>query len=81
MGTMSSETAPLSNLQRQMLKLFAQEVPEEDLIAIQQLIAKYFAEKAMDLADQSWDEKGWSEEDASRLLNTKMRTSYKSDKE
>ena len=81
MGTMSSETAPLSNLQRQMLKLFAQEVPEEDLIAIQQLIAKYFAEKAMDLADQSWDEKGWSEEDASRLLNTKMRTSYKSGKE
>ena len=80
MGTMSSETAPLSNLQRQMLKLFAQEVPEEDLIAIQQLIAKYFAEKAMDLADQSWDEKGWSEEDASRLLNTKLRTSYRTHK-
>ena len=80
MGTMSSETAPLSNLQRQMLKLFAQEVPEEDLIAIQQLIAKYFAEKAMDLADKSWDKKGWSEEDASTLLNTKMRTPYKTNK-
>lgn len=80
MGTMSSETAPLSNLQRQMLKLFAQEVPEEDLIAIQQLIAKYFAEKAMDLADQSWDEKGWSEEDASRLLDIKMRTPYRTEK-
>ena len=64
-----------------MLKLFAQEVPEEDLIAIQRLIAKYFAEKAMDLADRSWDEKGCSEEDASRLLNTRIRTSYKSDKE
>ena len=77
---MSSETAPLSKLQRQMLKLFALEVPEEDLIAIQQLIARYFAEKAMDLADQSWDEKGWSEEDASRLLDIKMRTPYRTEK-
>lgn len=77
MGTASSKTPPLSNLQRQMLKLFAQEVPEEDLIAIQQLIAKYFAEKAMDSADQLWDEKGWSDEDASRLLKSKMRTPYK----
>lgn len=80
MRTTSSQTPPLSNLQRQMLKLFAQEVPEEDLIAIQELIARYFAEKAMDSADQSWDEKGWSDEDASRLLKTKMRTPYPTDK-
>ena len=81
MGTASSQTPPLSNLQRKMLKLFAQEVPEEDLIAIQQLIARYFAEKAMDAADRSWDDKGWTDEDASKLLKTKMRTPYNTDKE
>lgn len=75
MGT-TSETAPLSNLQRELLKLFAKNVSEEDLIAIRQLIARYFAEKAMDLADQVWEEKGWTEEDAIRLANTKMRTPY-----
>lgn len=74
------EHSSLSNLQRQLLKLFAQEVSERDLIAIQQLIANYFAEKAMDLADESWDKKGWTDEDAEKLLNTKMRTPYKSDK-
>jgi hypothetical protein len=62
------------------LKLFAQEVSEKDLIEIQHLIAKYFAEKAMDLADESWDKKGWTDEDVEKLLNTKMRTPYKNDK-
>lgn len=81
MGNISSETAPLSNLQREMPKLYAQNVPEEDLIAIRNLVAQYFAEKAMDLADRVWDEKGWAKEDAERLVNTKMRTPYKSSKE
>jgi len=81
MGSISSETAPLSNLQRELLKLFAQNVPEEDLMAIRGLIAHYFAEKAMDLADQAWDNKGWTKEDAVRLANTKMRTPYNSSKE
>ncbi|MCB0553676.1 MAG: hypothetical protein KDD02_09010 [Phaeodactylibacter sp.] len=80
MGT-TSETAPLSNLQRELLKLFAKNVSEEDLIAIRQLIARYFAEKAMDLADQVWEEKGWTEEDAIRLANTKMRTPYNPNQE
>jgi hypothetical protein len=72
----TAQSAPLSNLQRELLKLFAQNVAEEDLLAIRQLIARYFAEKAMDLADQAWEEQGWGEEDAHRLAHTKMRTPY-----
>jgi len=68
---------PLSNLQLELLRLFSQEVEEQDLHAIKQLIAKYFAEKAMDAADKVWDEKGWTEEDSHRLAHTRMRTSYK----
>jgi len=71
-----AERTPLSNLQREILKLFAQNVPDEDLIAIRQLIARYFAEKAMDIADQVWETHGWTEEDAHRLAHTKMRTPY-----
>ena len=69
-------TAPLTNLQLELLKLFAQNVQDEDLIAIRRLIARYFAEKAMDLADKAWDEKGWTEKDSQRLARTKMRTRY-----
>lgn len=80
METQHTKPSSLSNLQREMLKLFAQDVPEEDLIAIRQLIGQYFAEKAMDLADESWQKKGWTNKDADKLLKSKMRTPYKSDK-
>lgn len=52
MKALNPEGAPLTNLQLELVKLFAQEVPEEDLRNIKQLIANYFAEKAMDMADQ-----------------------------
>ncbi|HEY2725890.1 MAG TPA: hypothetical protein VGI61_01850 [Parafilimonas sp.] len=38
--------ASFSNLQKELLKLYSADVPEEDLLQIQQLIGKYFAEKA-----------------------------------
>jgi hypothetical protein len=77
----SADSSPLSNLQRQMLELFAKDVPEKDLLAIKHLIGRYFAEKAMDLADEAWENKGLTDKDVERLLNTKMRTPYKSKKE
>jgi hypothetical protein len=76
----AARPAPLSNLQLELLKLFAQNVSEEDLFAIQQLIARYFAEKAMDEADKVWDEKGWTEADAERLAHMHMRTPYPQEK-
>ncbi|GAB5537868.1 MAG: hypothetical protein Rubg2KO_41170 [Rubricoccaceae bacterium] len=36
----------LTNLQRELLELYAQDVPEEDLVEIRDQIARYFAEKA-----------------------------------
>lgn len=53
---------PLSNVQIELLKLFSQNVNEEDLIAIKRLLAKYFADKASDEMDKLWDEKGWTSE-------------------
>lgn len=31
----------------------------------------------MDKADRIWEEKGWTDEDIKRLLETKMRISYR----
>ena len=78
MKSINPSSAPLTNLQLELVKLFAKEVPEEDLQNIKQLIANYFAEKAMDKADKVWDEKGWTTEDAERMIQTKMRTPYAS---
>lgn len=65
---------PLSNLQLELLKLFARDVSEKDLLEIKRMLVRFFAEKAMDSADQVWEEKSWTDEDAERLSSTRMRT-------
>ena len=66
----------LNEQQLEILKLFSRELAEEDLLAIKRLIVRYLAEKATGLADQVWEEKGWTEADMERLLNEHERTPY-----
>lgn len=65
----------LSNLQLTLLNLYASDVSEEDLKAIQRLIARYFAEKATSLANQDFSEKGYT---AESFLSEHIRTPYPS---
>ena len=51
---------PFSNLQLELLKLYADNVSETDLVAVQQLLAHYFAEKAITEADAIWEAKGYT---------------------
>ena len=70
-------SSPLTPLQLEILQFFAQNPSEKDLKAIKLLIANYYAEKAMDMADQIWEENDWTAEDTDRLARTRMRTPYK----
>jgi hypothetical protein len=67
-------SAPLSNIQLELLKLYTRNIPDEDLLAIKDLLAQFFAKKAIQLANKAWDEKGL---DADLILNTHIRTPYK----
>ena len=58
---------PFSNLQLELLKLFARDGADEDLKAIKDLVAQYFAQKATLLANKAWDEKSLN---ADLILNT-----------
>ncbi|TAK42005.1 MAG: hypothetical protein EPO28_07830 [Saprospiraceae bacterium] len=69
--------SPLNNIQLELLKLFSRELKEEDLLAIKRLLVRYLAEKATRLADEVWEEKGWTNEDMKRFAHTHMRTPYK----
>ena len=60
---MEAAKQPLTNLKLELLKLFARDLPEQDLLAIRQMLIQYFAKKSMDLADEVWEEKGWTKED------------------
>jgi len=65
---------PFNNVQLELLKLFADNVPEEDLLAIKELISRYFFEKAKNEADQIWEAKGM---DSHELLKKHRRTPYR----
>ncbi len=51
---------PLSNLQQELLKLYASNVNEADLENIRRYLANYFANKAIEEADSLWDNKGYN---------------------
>ena len=53
----------LSNVQKELLGLYANNVSEESLHEIKLLLANYFAEKATREMDKVWDEKGLTEQD------------------
>ncbi len=71
MSTVASP--PLSNLQVELLRLYANDVSEEDLLAIKQLINDFFADKATQAADKVWDERGYSNETMEQWLRTDLR--------
>jgi len=52
----------LTNLQLELLQVFSRELPEEQLLEIRQLLAKYFAQKVDEEMDSLWQERGWTEE-------------------
>ncbi len=66
---------PLSNVQLEILKAFSFNLNKDELQDFKELIAQYFAKRAIQSANKAWDEKGWNEKDIDKILNTKMRKS------
>jgi hypothetical protein len=62
---------PLSNVQTELLKLFYADVPEKDLLELKTIMAHFLLEKAQDKADTIWEEKEYSDEKLSEILNKK----------
>jgi len=54
-------TGKLTNLQQELLKLYAQQVSENDLQNIRALLGQYFANRLTMLADKAWEQQGWSD--------------------
>jgi hypothetical protein len=60
---------PFTNLQAELLRLFAAEIPEEHLRELKKIIAQFLLEKARDKADKIWDERGYTQQTIEHLLN------------
>ncbi|MBN8683966.1 MAG: hypothetical protein J0L99_15085 [Chitinophagales bacterium] len=71
---MVAEPKKLSNLQIELLKYFAYDISDEQLVEIKILLSNYFAEKATQRMDELWEERGWSEETMRQWGQEHMRT-------
>jgi hypothetical protein len=70
---MDKLTQPFSNVQMELLKVFSYNLENSELLELKEVIANYFAQRAIKAANKVWDEKGWTDGDVDRILNTKMK--------
>ncbi len=63
--------ASLSNLQKEILKIYSTDIDELDLKGVQTILAEYFANKSIKEADKIWTENELSNQDMDRWLDGK----------
>ena len=62
-------SAPLSDLQLELLKLYSTEVTSEELFEVKRLLGRYFGRKAIQSADRVWDQRGLTDQDMDAWLH------------
>ena len=65
----------LSNLQVELLKLYANDINERHLLEVKKLLGKYFAQKATEAMDEVWEKDQLSENDMITWTNEHNRSS------
>lgn len=65
----------LSNIQKELLKLYSNDLPDQQLFEIKMLLGQYFARKATDSMDSFWKENNLSEQDMINWTNEHNRRS------
>ena len=70
-----SHFPPLSNLQLELLKLYASNISEPDLLEIKRDLARFFMKKAITEADKIWDERQYTLELMQQWLTGEMNES------
>ncbi|MCU0341330.1 MAG: hypothetical protein MUE30_15735 [Spirosomaceae bacterium] len=66
---MATIQKPLSNVQVELLKLFATNMSDEDIRDLRSQLAQFYAKKSIEAADKIWDERGYTNELMHEWLN------------
>jgi hypothetical protein len=61
--TQAAKTEPMSNLQLELLKLYANRIDDQKLLEIKLLLGNYFAQKATEAMDTVWEQQQLTEQD------------------
>jgi hypothetical protein len=65
----SSVHPPLSNVQAELLKIFSADIPDEHLVELKNIMARFLLNNARDKADAAWDDKGYTDEKLQLLIS------------
>jgi hypothetical protein len=68
---MSEIKLPLTNVQMELMKLYGTDMSEADLEELKNVLAKFYADKAIAAANAVWDQKGLTNDDMDTWLNKK----------
>lgn len=63
------DNSPLSNVQLELLKLYSTNLSEKDILELKDVLARFYAERSIELADNVWQQKGYTAEDMNSILN------------
>lgn len=74
MAISQTEPTRLSNLQMELLKLYAYTVSEDELSDIRRMLADYYAQKIDSEMNQLWENKGWNEQTIESWKNEHLRS-------
>jgi hypothetical protein len=73
---MGAQTGPLSNLQLELLKLYATNLSEQQLLDIKRILAAYFAQEIDREMTSLWEEKDWDDSTIEAWKHERLRTGY-----
>jgi hypothetical protein len=62
---------PLSNVQMELMKLYSTNLSDKELAELKDVLAKFYADKAINKANEIWEEKGLTDADMEKWLNEK----------
>ncbi|MCU0347517.1 MAG: hypothetical protein MUC59_11275 [Saprospiraceae bacterium] len=65
-----------SNVQLELLQLFTEDVPSDELLVIKDILTSYRFRRATEAANKVAAEKGWTAEDYEKMLHSHQRTPY-----
>lgn len=64
-----TQTKPMSNLQAELLKLYANNLSDEQLFEIKIMLGNYFAQKATEAMDEIWEAQDLTQQDMTNWTN------------
>ncbi|MBC8043003.1 MAG: hypothetical protein IAF08_06115 [Rhizobacter sp.] len=73
---MESQATKFTPRQLELLRIFARNPSEQELLDLGNLIARYYAGKATDEMDKLWEERGYTAETMKEWTHAHLRTPY-----